>query len=157
MLAGFGLACGGDPAVNVTVNVTVNNGNSSAGDGGPSSTPSGEQGQSGGGVPVDANSGCQGDTCGTGTIFIEGGTNHCPEIFPSAVKINDGTWSFVIAASDSDGDPLTFTWTATGGHFSNPKSSQTTYTCEPGKQTLTATVSDGSCVVDWTLAVTCPS
>ena len=47
-------------------------------------------------------------------------------------------------ATDPDGDPLTFRWTATAGTFSNPNAANTVWTAPntPGNQTLTLTVTD---------------
>ena len=47
-------------------------------------------------------------------------------------------------ATDPDGDPLTFRWTAPAGTFSNPNAANTVWTAPntPGNQTLTLTVTD---------------
>jgi hypothetical protein len=159
------IGCGGDPTVQVGVNLNVSgngNGNdngSTPRDAGPAlaqSTDASEEAQTQT-VEGDADAECQSDSCGAASVDIDADGNRCPEIFPSAVKIDETTWSFVIAATDADGNPLSFAWSATGGQFSRPTSSQTSYTCAAGVQTLTATVSDGACVVSWTLTLTCPS
>jgi peptidoglycan-associated lipoprotein len=47
-------------------------------------------------------------------------------------------------ATDPDGDPLTFRWTAPAGTFANPNAANTIWTAPatPGNQTLTLTVTD---------------
>ena len=48
-------------------------------------------------------------------------------------------------ASDPDGDPLTYRWTAPTGSFANPSERETIWTapCEPGPVPVTITVDDG--------------
>lgn len=48
-------------------------------------------------------------------------------------------------ASDPDGDPLTYRWTAPTGSFANPSERETVWTapCEPGPVPVTITVDDG--------------
>jgi hypothetical protein len=62
------------------------------------------------------------------------------------------------AASDPDGDPLTFTWSAPTGAFSDASARQTTFLCPitPGTVPVTVTVTDGrGGVATDTIAVHC--
>ena len=54
------------------------------------------------------------------------------------------TTNLSATATDPDGDPLTFRWTAPAGTFSNPNALNTVWTAPntPGNQTLTLTVTD---------------
>ena len=93
-------------------------------------------------------------TCGAptvrGNVKANGEFNSCPVItsmIVSPLEINlDGVIDISAAASDTDGNPLTFAWTSTvAGVFGSTSAAATTYTCKvPGTQTLTATVSDGA-------------
>jgi len=62
-------------------------------------------------------------------------------------------------ASDVEGDPIEYEWTASGGSIADPSAMQTTYTCEEvGDHTVTIDVSDDGfdvCIDRWTVPVTC--
>jgi hypothetical protein len=89
---------------------------------------------------------CVGDTCGSIVI----GINVCPEITgytinPITVNVGEAV-HLTSSATDGNGDPLTFLWTATQGAFTNANSPNTDFHCtSPGTATLTLTVSDGIC------------
>ena len=52
-------------------------------------------------------------------------------------------------ATDKDGDPINYLWTATGGSIANPTAQETTYTCEQeGVQSITISVSDAEHCMD---------
>lgn len=82
-----------------------------------------------------------------GDIDINGKFNPCPVIqfgiaTPSTAAVGESV-SVSVTASDPEGDPLTYAWTATDGTFANPAAPSTSYTCmSPGSKNLTATVSD---------------
>jgi hypothetical protein len=166
-------ACGGDPTVNVNVNVNVNgngNGGASASSAGGGSAGEGTtDGGSGSASKSDASgldgssadgksSTCSGNACETGSIFVEAGVDHCPEILATSVTRSDGQTSVVlVAAADRDGDHLSYQWTSPTGQFSASMTLETTYTCaQSGQQTLTVTVSDGFCQATGNVVVTCP-
>jgi hypothetical protein len=50
---------------------------------------------------------------------------------------------------------VAFSWSASAGAFENPNAASTTYFCMAGKQTLSVTVSDGSCSDSASIPVTC--
>jgi hypothetical protein len=86
--------------------------------------------------------------------------NNCPTIAFTAVSPLQvgigGTISSFSQAMDLDSNALSYAWTATGGSFSDPTASDTTYTCTvAGSQMLTLTVSDGYCQTAATLPVMC--
>ena len=113
--------------------------------------------------------------CGTtpeeprGDIEIDGDfniidQNLCPLVnstfvLPEGIAAG-GDADVQIVAVDPNGDPLTFSWTATSGSFADPSAASTTYTCDAnGPQTLTVVVSDGdaSCDLSVQLSVVCGS
>jgi hypothetical protein len=98
-----------------------------------------------------------------GNIAINGQFNVCPKVTSSSVTpltVAIGSFTNITAtASDRDGDPLTFAWSAPSGTFSAPTAANGTYTCASiGTQTLTVSVSDGparGCTRSKTTTVTC--
>jgi hypothetical protein len=97
----------------------------------------------------------------TGSVVVGGTFNNCPALVsytaaPLAVATNG---IITVGATASDLDPmttLTYAWTATGGSFASAASAATTYTCSAaGAQTLTITVSDGTCTDSATISVSC--
>jgi hypothetical protein len=86
--------------------------------------------------------------------------NFPPEIVsvtaaPSPVE-PDGLVDLAVTASDPDGDPLTYTWTATDGTFADPAAAGTTWTAPAveGDYSITITVSDGTASVSLTIVIT---
>jgi hypothetical protein len=164
------LACGSDPTINVNLVVNINGSatsgaDASFGQGGGN----GGNGGSGGGASVSEGGAldgeppivCRADTgCGIGSVQIEAGFEHCPEIVNLNITQPDSrTTVIIVAASDKDGEMLSYSWTATSGQFSNPHALQTTYTCasdDSKTQTLTLQVSDGQCFAQRLVTVTCP-
>ena len=96
-----------------------------------------------------------------GQVVVSGGFNNCPHLTsytgsPIAVSVG-GNITVSAAASDVDGDSLSYAWASvTGGTFTNPASPSTTFTCSAeGVMTLTVTVSDGMCPDSATIPITC--
>jgi len=62
-------------------------------------------------------------------------------------------------ASDEEGDPIAWLWTATGGSIADPSAAATTYTCqEVGDHDIAVRVSDDGfvlCEDSWRVPVTC--
>ena len=84
-----------------------------------------------------------------GNVNVRGTYNHCPQVFYSASPTHAAvgqTISLMASASDSDGDPLTYSWTADGGTIDDPKAPKTLFHCTTrGAFMITLTVSDGLC------------
>ena len=96
-----------------------------------------------------------------GQVVVSGGFNNCPHLTsytgsPIAVSVG-GDITVSAAASDVDGDSLSYAWASVpGGTFTNPASPSTTFTCSAeGVMTLTVTVSDGMCPDSATIPITC--
>ena len=89
----------------------------------------------------------------TGLVFRFGGNpppNHPPIIAVSTTpdKVIEGTGDSTVVqakASDPDNDPLTYTWSATGGKIegSGPEVRWNSQGVAPGKYTITGKVDDG--------------
>ncbi|MFI5308102.1 MAG: EGF domain-containing protein [Polyangiales bacterium] len=81
-----------------------------------------------------------------GTVTIDVTLNTCPVIASLTVQplvINEGGQiTLTSSATDADGDPLSYAWTATQGSFASPAQAATTYTCVLGSQMLVLTVDD---------------
>jgi hypothetical protein len=98
-----------------------------------------------------------------GNITVQGTFNVCPKASSTTatpVTVSVGSSSAItFAATDRDGDPLTYAWTATDGTFSAPSATSTNYTCaSAGEKTLTVTFSDGptrGCSKTATVKITC--
>ena len=98
-----------------------------------------------------------------GSVRVNGEFNICAELIKAIVsplQTSVGNDIDVSAqAVDQDGDPITFSWTATGGSIADPSSDATTYTCEEeGAQLITISVTDNDEYCDmanWTVPVTC--
>lgn len=98
----------------------------------------------------------------TGTVMVNGRLDNCPTLTsvtgsPLQTGIG-GVVSLAASATDLDGDPITFAWTATSGigTFSNSTSANTTFTCTAaGMTTLSVAVSDGFCGGDQPISVRC--
>jgi hypothetical protein len=98
---------------------------------------------------------------GTATVAVR--FNECPSVTftvsPSQARIGE---SLVVAARALDTDhgaPMAYSWKASAGFFAGDSSAETIYTCpgldHAGPQSLTLSVSDGSCVINQTVTVTC--
>ena len=102
----------------------------------------------------------------TGSISVNGTVNVCPQIdsldaSPTEVFVG-GAIGLAAKAHDADNgpSPLTATWTATSGVFTEASSLDTRFTCTaPGPATITLTVSDGDssagCAATSSVTVTC--
>jgi len=102
----------------------------------------------------------------TGSVAVNGTINICPVADGLSANPSDVAVGFpialAIAAHDPDNgpSPLTYSWTAPSGSFSNATSATPTFVCNaPGPVTLTATASDGDatagCAATMTVVVTC--
>jgi hypothetical protein len=90
----------------------------------------------------------------SGTVAISGSFQLCPDIdsaiaTPSVSQVGAyDVLDVVASASQPEGHPLTYAWSATSGTFAEPSAAQTVFRCAaPGPVTLTLTVSDGNCPV----------
>jgi len=94
-------------------------------------------------------------TCRTDSIraevTLEAEPNVCPDVnsvlvAPRRTRVGSPI-SVEANAEDSDGDAISFAWTATSGSFAAPSSATTTYMCSDlGEQTLSVTINDeGNC------------
>lgn len=104
-------------------------------------------------------------TCNTdsirGQVNVEGEFNVCPDVdflfvAPLQTAVG-GPISVEAHASDSDGDTITYAWTATDGEFDATDVASATYTCSaPGEQTITVAINDGgSCTTTHQAVVNC--
>jgi hypothetical protein len=97
---------------------------------------------------------------GSGVIQIEGIVGMCPWLTaftasPLTTSAN-GLVTVSATAMNPTSMPAAFHWTATGGKFADPGAATTFYTCTPGAQTLTVTVTSGtSCSDHADIPVTC--
>ncbi|MGB9340797.1 MAG: hypothetical protein WCB63_16235, partial [Polyangiales bacterium] len=82
-----------------------------------------------------------------GGVRVNGEFNICAELIKAVVsplQTSVGNDIDVSAqAVDQEGDPITFSWTGSGGSFADPTASATTYTCEQvGDHVITISVTD---------------
>jgi hypothetical protein len=87
--------------------------------------------------------------------------NSCPRLeslsaVPNVAAVFDDV-AISAAASDAEGNPLSFEWSAASGQFSTVTGPSTTYTClEPGIHALVLTLDDGrNCDRTYQFSVTC--
>jgi hypothetical protein len=98
-----------------------------------------------------------------GGVRVNGKLNICTDLVKvvvSPLQTSIGNQIDVFAmAVDTEGDPIEYRWTGTGGSFADASARETTYTClQPGEQTITITVSDDGfdyCTCDHTVDVVC--
>ena len=97
---------------------------------------------------------------------VSPGPNSCPLVAvngPMPLEAVDPAGTIAVGATASDvdpADPLSFSWTATAGTFSDPSATSTLYVCtEVGAQTLVLSVADhhpsSSCVLTFLVPVSC--
>lgn len=98
-----------------------------------------------------------------GGVRVDGTLNVCAMLekviaSPLQTSIGNGL-SLSASANDTEGDPIAYRWSGTGGSFSNANGAVTDYRCEePGPQRVEVEVSDdGSvdCVDVWGIDVSC--
>ncbi|MET0285404.1 MAG: hypothetical protein ABW352_13070 [Polyangiales bacterium] len=103
------------------------------------------------------------DLSGDGNVTITGSFNLCPKLgatsaSPLTVAIGAST-SLTVAASDKDGDPVSYAWTATDGSFSAPTGASTQYICaSAGEKELKVSFTDGAqrgCTKSAVVKITC--
>ncbi|MFW2389189.1 MAG: PKD domain-containing protein, partial [Polyangiales bacterium] len=100
---------------------------------------------------------------GDGAVNVNGKFNLCAQLHKvvvSPLRTSVGSDIDLSAlGEDVEGDPISYSWTGTGGSIADPSAPATTYTCaEAGGQTVTVTISDDDfihCMDDWAVAVTC--
>ncbi len=85
----------------------------------------------------------------TASILLTWGCNAPPvidDITPSSGFYIGGSYSISAIVSDPDGDPLTYSWSVSGGSISDPAANPITWAApgSPGSYTMTITVSDGN-------------
>ncbi|MDH3655186.1 MAG: hypothetical protein OEN21_13015 [Myxococcales bacterium] len=98
-----------------------------------------------------------------GGVRVNGKFNICTELTKAVVSPlqtsvgNDISLS--AQASDEEGDPITYSWTGTGGSIADPTAASTTFTCqEVGDHSVTIMVTDNDVycrMATWTIPVTC--
>src|SRR5215831_4781455 len=88
----------------------------------------------------------------TGSVAIGGRIDQCPFITGvSASRLQapvGGSINLAVAATDSDGDPITYSWTSStaGTGALGPNAAATTFTCNAiGTTSISIAVSDGIC------------
>jgi len=102
----------------------------------------------------------------TGSVAVNGVLNICPVADGLSANPADISVGFPIALGaaahdpDSSPSPLSYSWTAPSGFFSDPTSSTPTFVCNlPGPVTLTVMISDGDatpgCAATTSVTVTC--
>ena len=98
-----------------------------------------------------------------GGVRVNGEFNICAELIKAVVAPLKTSVGYDIALSsqavDQEGDPITYSWTGSGGSIDNPSAAATTYTCqEVGNHEVTISVTDNDEYCDmatWTIPVTC--
>ncbi|NNK07737.1 MAG: hypothetical protein HKP50_10560, partial [Myxococcales bacterium] len=98
-----------------------------------------------------------------GGVRVNGKLNVCAElekVVVAPLQTGSGySLSVGAAAGDEEGDPIEFSWTATGGTFDNSSDASTVYTCaDADDEQITIEISDDGfvyCIDDWTVSVNC--
>ena len=98
-----------------------------------------------------------------GGVRVDGKLNVCAELVKAVVSPLQisATHGLRLSAegTDSEGDPVAYRWTATGGSIDDEGAAEATYTCvEAGDQLIRIEVSDDGfqhCVDGWTVNVSC--
>ncbi len=98
-----------------------------------------------------------------GGVRVNGKLNVCAELVKAVLSPLQTSTAYDINLSahavDTEGDSVSYRWTATGGSIEDSGTAETTFTCtEPGDQLITIEVSDDGfvdCVDGWTVNVTC--
>jgi chitinase len=102
------------------------------------------------------------DDCGTqcGTVEVDARLDMCPKIesylvSPLTAAVGQDV-QLDVTATDADGDPITYTWSATSGTIAAPHDATTTFHCSiADTPTLTIAISDGICGDESSVPVTC--
>ena len=98
-----------------------------------------------------------------GAVRVNGMFNICAELAKAVVSPLETSVGNNIDLSaigvDRDNDPITYTWTSSGGTIADPAADETTYTCvDVGDHFVNISVTDNDEVCDmaqWTIPVTC--
>ena len=98
-----------------------------------------------------------------GAVRVNGEFNICAELVKAVVSPLETSVGNDIDLSaqgfDRDNNPITYTWTSTGGTIADPTAESTTYTCvDVGDHEVNISVTDNDVVCDmaqWTIPVTC--
>ena len=98
-----------------------------------------------------------------GGVRVNGKLNICAElekVIVAPLQTASGYALEVSAnASDEEGDPVEYSWTATGGSFGDASAAATVFTCgEASEEQITIEVSDDAfeyCADSWTIDVNC--
>lgn len=83
-----------------------------------------------------------------GNVTINGQFNVCPKVTSTTATpltaFVGSSIALTATASDRDGDPVSFVWSAPGGTFSTPNAASTSFTCTAaGDFAVTVSVNDG--------------
>ncbi|HEY6878234.1 MAG TPA: hypothetical protein VI299_09445, partial [Polyangiales bacterium] len=96
-----------------------------------------------------------------GNARVNGTFNVCPRlratsVTPTTVAVGESA-QLSIVASDADGDPIAYGWTAVDGTYSAPNATNTRYTCaSAGSKTLTVSFQDNhDCKREATVSLSC--
>ena len=100
----------------------------------------------------------------TGTIEVEGEFNLCPLIVgaspvsPQAIDVGDSVF-ISVEGFDTEGDPISYAWSGSGGTFDDPTAASTNYTCTMlGPHTVSVVLTDDGynrCTSAWTTVIDC--
>lgn len=97
---------------------------------------------------------------GDGSVVVDGEVNNCPTVAvtvsPLSAEVGE-TINLSASATDSDGDAVTYSWSASAGTVAQPDAASTTYECTAaGTATVELVVDDGfGCDVTRAVDVTC--
>lgn len=104
---------------------------------------------------------CHGED-GSGSVEVDAVFNNCPVatavvVAPRSVGLGGKVMVSAVGSDQDATDSLTYAWSASGGgSFAAPSEGRTSFTCEAaGTHELTLVVSDGKCVSDRKVNVTC--